>query len=179
MRCLQRPHQEVWACWHGERPLPHASPRGGNCTACHLEQAHAAGRPACFVVCRGAGCGGLPACESVPGARSGAAKAAGRGPHDAGGHWGPGAQEGAAGPERGLPAGAQGAFSIAAKAGVPVVPVTLVGTGRLMPNGQEARLFGGRARVIVHPAIQPSKDAGAMAAAARDAIASALPPDQR
>jgi 1-acyl-sn-glycerol-3-phosphate acyltransferase len=75
--------------------------------------------------------------------------------------------------------GAQGAFSIAAKAGVPVVPVTLVGTGRLMPNGQEARLFGGRARVVVHPAIPPSKDADAMAAAARAAIASSLPPDQR
>ena len=73
----------------------------------------------------------------------------------------------------------QGAFSIAAKAGVPVVPVTLVGTGGLMPNGQEARLFGGRARVIVHPCIPPSKDADAMMAAARTVIVQSLPPEQR
>lgn len=73
----------------------------------------------------------------------------------------------------------QGAFSIAAKAGVPVVPVTLVGTGRLMPNGQESRLFGGCARVIVHPRIPPSKDADAMAAAAHAVIIESLPPEQR
>ena len=73
----------------------------------------------------------------------------------------------------------QGAFSIAAKAGVPVVPVTLVGTGRLMPNKQESRLYGGGARVIVHPPLPPSKDADALMAAARAAIAEALPPEQR
>ena len=73
----------------------------------------------------------------------------------------------------------QGAFSIAAKAGVPVVPVTLVGTGGLMPNGQESRLFGGRARVIVHPRIPPSKDADAMMAAARTVIVQSLPLEQR
>ncbi|KAK9843662.1 hypothetical protein WJX81_001549 [Elliptochloris bilobata] len=73
----------------------------------------------------------------------------------------------------------KGAFSIAAKAGVPVVPVTLVGTGRLMPNGQESRLFGGGARVVVHPRIPPSKDADAMAAAARAVIAESLPAEQR
>lgn len=75
--------------------------------------------------------------------------------------------------------GRQGAFSIAAKAGVPVVPVTLVGTGRLMPNGKESRLYGGGARVVVHPRIPPSKDADAMTAAARKVIAEALPVEQR
>ena len=75
--------------------------------------------------------------------------------------------------------GRQGAFSIAAKAGVPVVPVTLVGTGRLMPNGKESRLYAGGARLVVHPRIPPSRDAGAMAAAARQVIAEALPAEQR
>ena len=69
----------------------------------------------------------------------------------------------------------QGAFSVAAKAKVPVVPVTLLGTGKLMPNGQEGRMYGGRVRMIVHPPIQPGS-ADDMMAAARQAIASPLPP---
>lgn len=60
-----------------------------------------------------------------------------------------------------------------------MVPVTLVGTGRLMPNGKESRLYGGSARVVVHSRIPPSKDADAMAAAARKVIAESLPPEQR
>lgn len=72
----------------------------------------------------------------------------------------------------------KGAFSVAAKAKVPVVPVTLVGTGALMPAGQEARLFGGGVTVVVHPPIPPG-DAGAMMEAARAAVASALPPALR
>ena len=49
----------------------------------------------------------------------------------------------------------QGAFSVAAKAGVPVVPITLIGTGALMPNGQEGRLYpGDGVRIIVHPKVQ-------------------------
>ena len=72
----------------------------------------------------------------------------------------------------------KGAFSVAAKAGVPVVPVSLVGTGALMPNGQEGRLyggpFGGKVTVVVHDPIPPSKDADAMMEAARAAIAGSL-----
>ena len=52
---------------------------------------------------------------------------------------------------------AQGAFSVAAKAKVPIVPVTLVGTGKLMPNGQEGRMYSGPVRMIVHKPIQPGK----------------------
>ncbi len=37
--------------------------------------------------------------------------------------------------------GAQGAFSVASKAKVPIVPVTLIGTGHLMPNGQVSLTF--------------------------------------
>lgn len=72
----------------------------------------------------------------------------------------------------------KGAFSVAAKAGVPVVPVTLVGTGALMPAGQEAHLFGGGVTVVVHPPILPG-DAGKMMLEAREAIASSLPPALR
>lgn len=72
----------------------------------------------------------------------------------------------------------KGAFSVAAKAGVPVVPVSLVGTGALMPNGQKGRLyggpFGGAVTVVVHDQIPPSKDADAMMEAARSAIAGSL-----
>ena len=35
----------------------------------------------------------------------------------------------------------KGAFSVAVKAGAPVVPVTLVGTGALLPNGREGELY--------------------------------------
>jgi 1-acyl-sn-glycerol-3-phosphate acyltransferase len=70
----------------------------------------------------------------------------------------------------------KGAFSVAVKAGVPVVPVTLIGTGALMPNGAEGRLYsGGGVTVVVHPPIPPSTDAAAMMAAAREAIAGPLP----
>jgi 1-acyl-sn-glycerol-3-phosphate acyltransferase len=57
----------------------------------------------------------------------------------------------------------QGAFSVAVKTGSPVVPITLVGTGKLMPNGQESRLYGGRGvKIIVHPRIQVQSAAGCM-----------------
>jgi 1-acyl-sn-glycerol-3-phosphate acyltransferase len=72
----------------------------------------------------------------------------------------------------------KGAFSVAVKAKVPVVPVTLVGTGALMPAGQEGRLFAGGVTVVVHPPIPPG-DAGAMMEAARAAVTSAMPPGLR
>ena len=68
----------------------------------------------------------------------------------------------------------QGAFSVAAKAKVPVVPITLVGTGALMPNREESKLFSGRAKIIVHPAIPPG-NADEMMVQARRVIASPLP----
>jgi 1-acyl-sn-glycerol-3-phosphate acyltransferase len=71
----------------------------------------------------------------------------------------------------------RGAFSVAAKAGVPVVPVTLLGTAGVMPNGREGEMYGGGIRIVVHPPIAPSKDAQAMCEAARKAVASALPGD--
>lgn len=70
----------------------------------------------------------------------------------------------------------KGAFSVAVKTGVPVVPITLIGTGALMPNGQEAKLYSGDAvRIIVHPPIT-SNNANTLMNEARAAIASRLPP---
>ncbi len=69
----------------------------------------------------------------------------------------------------------QGAFSVAAKAKVPVVPVTLLGTGKLMPNGQESKMYGGSVRMVVHPPITPGNP-DEMMAATRQAIVSSLPP---
>ena len=63
---------------------------------------------------------------------------------------------------------------MASKAKVPVVPVTLVGTGKLMPNGQEGRMYSGPVKMIVHHAVQPGKPEEMMDAA-RKSIASGLP----
>jgi len=68
----------------------------------------------------------------------------------------------------------KGAFTIAAKEGVPVVPITLRGTGALMRNGREHSLFPGTVVITVHPQIAPA-DADEMCADAQKAIQSALP----
>ncbi|KAI7738235.1 hypothetical protein M8C21_009766 [Ambrosia artemisiifolia] len=47
----------------------------------------------------------------------------------------------------------KGAFSIAAKTGVPVVPITLVGTGKIMPAGMESTVNAGTIKIVVHPPI--------------------------
>ncbi|KAI7838407.1 hypothetical protein COHA_007811 [Chlorella ohadii] len=70
----------------------------------------------------------------------------------------------------------KGAFSVAAKAKVPVVPITLVGTGDLMPNAKEYLLYPGKVKVVIHPAVSP-KDADTMTSEAYAAIASSLPPE--
>ncbi|KAF8056785.1 1-acyl-sn-glycerol-3-phosphate acyltransferase [Scenedesmus sp. PABB004] len=72
----------------------------------------------------------------------------------------------------------KGAFSVAVKAGAPVVPITLLGTGRVMPAGREGQMFGGRVRIVVHPPI-PAAGRGAdkVCEEARAAVASALPPE--
>ena len=70
----------------------------------------------------------------------------------------------------------QGAFSVAAKAKVPVVPITMVGTGNMMPNKQEFKLFPGGVRIIVHPRIHPGS-ADAMLDQAFQSVAGSLPPE--
>ena len=53
----------------------------------------------------------------------------------------------------------KGAFSVAAKEKVPVVPITLVNTGGVMRNGKEWMMRGGDVKVVVHPRIAPSENA--------------------
>ena len=48
----------------------------------------------------------------------------------------------------------KGAFSIAAKTEVPVVPITLLGTGNLMPARMEGILNSGTVKVIIHKPIR-------------------------
>ena len=71
----------------------------------------------------------------------------------------------------------KGAFSVAAKAKVPVVPITLKGAGSLMPNTREYLLYPGKVEVIIHPAIPPS-NADTMMREAFEAVAGALPPEK-
>ncbi|KAL0340041.1 UNVERIFIED_CONTAM: 1-acyl-sn-glycerol-3-phosphate acyltransferase BAT2, chloroplastic [Sesamum radiatum] len=51
----------------------------------------------------------------------------------------------------------KGAFSVAAKTGVPVIPITLIGTGEIMPAGMEGRLSPGSVKVIVHSSLVGNK----------------------
>nr|ALM22868.1 plastid lysophosphatidic acid acyltransferase 1 [Cuphea avigera var. pulcherrima] len=67
----------------------------------------------------------------------------------------------------------KGAFSIAAKNKVPVVPITLIGTGKIMPPGRELTVNPGTVQVIIHKPIQGS-DAEAMCNEARAMISRTL-----
>ncbi len=74
----------------------------------------------------------------------------------------------------------KGPFHLAVEAGVPVVPVTLLGTYECWPKGQFASR-GGTTTVVFHPPIEPSAfgDRETLMATVRNAIASALPEDRR
>ncbi|KAK1262454.1 hypothetical protein QJS04_geneDACA018751 [Acorus gramineus] len=67
----------------------------------------------------------------------------------------------------------KGAFSIAAKTGVLVVPITLMGTGEIMPPGEEGLLNPGMVEVVIHKPIKGS-NAEALCREARNVIASTL-----
>ena len=69
----------------------------------------------------------------------------------------------------------KGAFSVAAKAKVPVVPITLKGAGSLMPNKKEYLLYPGKVEVVIHPPVAPS-DADSMMKEAFEKVAGALEP---
>lgn len=72
----------------------------------------------------------------------------------------------------------KGPFFLAMESGVPVVPVTLVGTGSLLPKGA-SRMNSGTVEVVVHPPLLPGDfpNRDALQKAVRAAIASALPPE--
>ena len=69
----------------------------------------------------------------------------------------------------------KGPFFLAMECGVPVVPVTLVGTGALLPKGV-FRLRRGTVQVVVHAPLMPRDfaDRNALRNAVRASIASAL-----
>ncbi|KAK9124938.1 hypothetical protein Scep_013784 [Stephania cephalantha] len=67
----------------------------------------------------------------------------------------------------------KGAFSVAAKTGVPVVPITLVGTGKLMPPGTEGTLNSGSVKIVIHKPIE-GNNPDELCERAKTAIASAL-----
>ncbi|XVF89279.1 hypothetical protein PTKIN_Ptkin19aG0117100 [Pterospermum kingtungense] len=50
----------------------------------------------------------------------------------------------------------KGAFSVAAKTEVPVVPMTLIGTGKIMPAGMEGIVNSGSVKVVIHKPIEGS-----------------------
>jgi 1-acyl-sn-glycerol-3-phosphate acyltransferase len=74
----------------------------------------------------------------------------------------------------------KGPFYLAADSGVPVVPVTMLGTYECWPKTRFA-LRPGTATVVFHPPIDPHDyaDRETLMTAVRDTIASALPPERR
>ncbi|VFR00437.1 unnamed protein product [Cuscuta campestris] len=67
----------------------------------------------------------------------------------------------------------KGAFSVAAKTGVPLVPITLVGTGKIMPAGMEGRVNFGSVKVVIHQPIKGS-DPDTLCREARNVIENQL-----
>ena len=74
----------------------------------------------------------------------------------------------------------KGPFHLAMDSGVPVVPVTMLGTFESWPKTRFA-LRPGTATVIFHPPIDPRdfSDRDALMKAVMDTIASSLPPERR
>lgn len=74
----------------------------------------------------------------------------------------------------------KGPFHLAMDSGVPIVPVTMLGTFESWPRDRFA-LHRGTATVVFHPPIDPREyaDRDALMEAVREAIASALPAERR
>lgn len=73
----------------------------------------------------------------------------------------------------------KGAFRLACDQGLPILPVTLVGTRDILPS-RSLNPFPGSVRMVIHPAISPEgKEVDELLDATRDAIASAMPPELR
>ncbi|XP_021752300.1 1-acyl-sn-glycerol-3-phosphate acyltransferase 1, chloroplastic-like isoform X2 [Chenopodium quinoa] len=67
----------------------------------------------------------------------------------------------------------KGAFSVAAKTQVPVAPMTIIGTGSIMPAGKEKMLNPGSVKVVIHPCLM-GNDAQVLCNQARSVIADTL-----
>ncbi|KAF2310397.1 hypothetical protein GH714_009064 [Hevea brasiliensis] len=67
----------------------------------------------------------------------------------------------------------KGAFSVAAKTRVPIVPITLIGTGKIMPPGMEGILNFGSVRIVIHKPVEGS-DPEVLCSEVRNTIADVL-----
>lgn len=74
----------------------------------------------------------------------------------------------------------KGPFYLALETGVPIVPITILGTEKLLPKGK-AIARPGEVDVVFHPPIYPQQhpDRDDLMNAVRNAIASALPEERR
>ena len=76
----------------------------------------------------------------------------------------------------------KGAFHTAIEQQIPVLPVTVSGTREILPN-KTLRLFPGRAKLVIHPAIETRgmdhDDLDLLMERTRKSIASALPAEKR
>jgi len=76
----------------------------------------------------------------------------------------------------------KGAFRIAVAQGLPILPITIIGT-RDIQRPKSMLIFPGKARMVIHPAIEvDGKDTGdirSLMCATREVINSALPDDLR
>ncbi len=84
--------------------------------------------------------------------------------------------EGTRSPEGRLLAFKKGPFYLAMDTGMPVAPVTILGTQRLMPKGSSV-IRSGTVRMVIHPTIDPSRfeNKEELIATVRREIESALP----
>jgi 1-acyl-sn-glycerol-3-phosphate acyltransferase len=76
----------------------------------------------------------------------------------------------------------KGPFYLAEETGYPIVPITIVGTERILPKAQKFLDPGaGPAKIIFHEPLWPRDfpDRDALIAAVRQRIASALPPEKQ
>ena len=73
----------------------------------------------------------------------------------------------------------KGAFRLSVEQGLPILPVTLVGTRDVLPSSTLS-FFPGTIRMVIHPAIDPSgKEADELLEQTRDTITSAMPAQLR
>jgi 1-acyl-sn-glycerol-3-phosphate acyltransferase len=76
----------------------------------------------------------------------------------------------------------KGAFRIAAAQQLPILPVTILGTGKIQPS-KSILFFPGRVRMVIHPPIEmtgeETQDVRDLMQKTRTAIASALPQELR
>jgi len=72
-----------------------------------------------------------------------------------------------------------GAFRLSVEQGLPILPVTLVGTRDIMP-ARSLKPFPGSVRMVIHPAIEPNgRDVDELLEETRRVIKSAMPPELR